>query len=41
MARNDYILAVDAGGTMTDTMLIDQEGQFSSGKAPTTTEGLE
>ena len=30
------ILAIDAGGTMTDTFLIDQDGNFVVGKAQTT-----
>ena len=28
-----YLLALDAGGTMTDTFLIDAGGQFSLGNA--------
>ena len=27
-----YLVALDAGGTMTDTFLVDQEGNFSLGK---------
>ncbi|SFE24174.1 N-methylhydantoinase A/oxoprolinase/acetone carboxylase, beta subunit [Lentibacillus persicus] len=30
------VLGIDAGGTMTDTILVDQEGNFAVGKAPTT-----
>ncbi|MFT4945069.1 MAG: acetone carboxylase beta subunit [Halovenus sp.] len=30
------ILSIDAGGTMTDTFLIDRDGQFTVGKAKTT-----
>ncbi len=33
------ILAIDAGGTMTDTFLIDQDGNFVVGKAQTVTQG--
>lgn len=32
------ILAIDAGGTMTDTILIDEDGRFTVGKAQTTPE---
>ena len=38
MAENKqrtYLLALDAGGTMTDTFLVDDEGQFVLGKALT------
>lgn len=38
MARNAKILAIDAGGTMTDTFLIDDKGEFVVGKAQTTPE---
>lgn len=34
--RNPQVLSIDAGGTMTDTFLIDQEGEFTVGKAKTT-----
>lgn len=30
------ILGIDAGGTMTDTLIVDQDGHFVVGKAPTT-----
>jgi acetone carboxylase, beta subunit len=30
------ILGIDAGGTMTDTILVDEKGRFAVGKAPTT-----
>jgi len=33
------ILAIDAGGTMTDTFIIDEKGEFVVGKAQTTPEG--
>ena len=33
---NPEILAIDAGGTMTDTIVIDEEGGFTVGKAQTT-----
>ena len=36
MARQVLALAMDAGGTMTDTFLVDSEGNFVIGKAPTT-----
>ena len=36
MDRQVLALAIDAGGTMTDTFLVDAEGQFVIGKAPTT-----
>ena len=35
-ARNPRILAIDAGGTMTDTIIIDDAGDFVVGKAQTT-----
>ena len=35
MARSQ-ILAIDAGGTMTDTFIIDENGEFVVGKAQTT-----
>jgi acetone carboxylase, beta subunit len=34
--RNTQILAIDAGGTMTDTFIIDDQGEFVVGKAQTT-----
>ncbi|WP_035487656.1 hydantoinase/oxoprolinase family protein [Alicyclobacillus contaminans] len=34
--RKTQILAIDAGGTMTDTFLIDDQGEFVVGKAQTT-----
>jgi N-methylhydantoinase A/acetone carboxylase beta subunit len=34
--RTPRILGIDAGGTMTDTFLIDDDGQFVVGKAQTT-----
>src|SRR5262249_39820630 len=30
------VLGIDAGGTMTDTLLVDDQGNFVVGKAPTT-----
>ncbi len=36
MERRVLGLAMDAGGTMTDTFLVDDEGNFVIGKAPTT-----
>src|SRR5699024_5933446 len=30
------VLGIDAGGTMTDTILVDEQGNFAIGKAPTT-----
>ena len=36
MTREVLGLAMDAGGTMTDTFIIDTEGSFVIGKAPTT-----
>ncbi|MGH3505084.1 MAG: hydantoinase/oxoprolinase family protein [Nocardioidaceae bacterium] len=30
------VLGIDAGGTMTDTLLVDEYGRFAVGKAPTT-----
>lgn len=30
------VLGIDAGGTMTDTLLVDEHGRFAVGKAPTT-----
>ncbi|MFA7282595.1 MAG: hydantoinase/oxoprolinase N-terminal domain-containing protein, partial [Sterolibacterium sp.] len=34
--RSPRILGIDAGGTMTDTFLIDDNGEFVVGKAQTT-----
>ena len=34
--RSPRILAIDAGGTMTDTIIIDGAGEFVVGKAQTT-----
>jgi len=34
--HNAEILSIDAGGTMTDTFLMDQDGKFTVGKAKTT-----
>jgi len=36
MTREVLGLAMDAGGTMTDTFIVDTEGNFVIGKAPTT-----
>jgi acetone carboxylase, beta subunit len=36
--RNAQILAIDAGGTMTDTFIIDEKGEFVVGKAQSTPE---
>ena len=38
MARNPRVLAIDAGGTMTDTFIVDESGGFVVGKAQTTPE---
>ncbi|HEX4759155.1 MAG TPA: hydantoinase/oxoprolinase family protein [Thermoleophilaceae bacterium] len=35
-ARSPRVLAIDAGGTMTDTFVVDDEGAFVVGKAQTT-----
>jgi acetone carboxylase beta subunit len=35
-ARNPRVLAIDAGGTMTDTFIVDESGSFVVGKAQTT-----
>ena len=37
-ARNPRVLAIDAGGTMTDTFIVDEQGSFVVGKAQTTPE---
>jgi acetone carboxylase, beta subunit len=37
-ARVPRVLAIDAGGTMTDTFVVDQHGSFVVGKAQTTPE---
>ena len=37
-ARHPRVLAIDAGGTMTDTFIVDSSGQFIVGKAQTTPE---
>jgi N-methylhydantoinase A len=36
MSRDVLALAMDAGGTMTDTFVVDTDGNFVIGKAPTT-----
>lgn len=36
--RNPRVLAIDAGGTMTDTFVVDAAGEFVVGKAQTTPE---
>jgi N-methylhydantoinase A/acetone carboxylase beta subunit len=36
--RNPRVLAIDAGGTMTDTFIVDDAGSFVVGKAQTTPE---
>lgn len=36
--RNPRVLAIDAGGTMTDTFIVDDAGEFVVGKAQTTPE---
>src|SRR5262249_62328036 len=38
-ARVPRVLAIDAGGTMTDTFIVDERGSFVVGKAQTTPEG--
>ncbi|HEY1273770.1 MAG TPA: hydantoinase/oxoprolinase family protein [Thermoleophilaceae bacterium] len=38
MTRRPRVLAIDAGGTMTDTFLVDEGGSFVVGKAQTTPE---
>src|SRR3954470_20407339 len=35
-AREPRVLSIDAGGTMTDTFIVDREGDFVVGKAQTT-----
>jgi len=37
-AKVPRVLAIDAGGTMTDTFIVDQQGSFVVGKAQTTPE---
>src|SRR5271166_631830 len=37
-ARTPRVLAIDAGGTMTDTFIVDEHGAFVVGKAQTTPE---
>src|ERR671935_1592418 len=34
--RDPRVLAIDAGGTMTDTFIVDSSGEFVVGKAQTT-----
>ena len=34
--HNPRVLAIDAGGTMTDTFIVDESGSFVVGKAQTT-----
>jgi N-methylhydantoinase A/oxoprolinase/acetone carboxylase beta subunit len=36
MSRVPKVLAIDAGGTMTDTFIVDETGEFVVGKAQTT-----
>ena len=36
MSRVPKVLAIDAGGTMTDTFIVDESGEFVVGKAQTT-----
>ena len=36
--RNPRVLAIDAGGTMTDTFIVDRAGDFVVGKAQSTPE---
>ena len=36
MARKPLVLGIDAGGTMTDTFIVDENGDFTVGKAATT-----
>src|SRR5256885_17056565 len=36
--RDPRVLAIDAGGTMTDTFVVDRAGEFVVGKAQTTPE---
>jgi acetone carboxylase beta subunit len=36
--RTPLVLGIDAGGTMTDTFIVDEAGGFEVGKAPTTPE---
>nr|HDO81352.1 hydantoinase/oxoprolinase family protein [Candidatus Bathyarchaeota archaeon] len=38
MARKPVIVSLDAGGTMTDTVIVDEEGEFTVGKALTVPE---
>ena len=40
-SENRYYCYTDAGGTFTDTLLIDQQGDMWSGKAPTTPGSLD
>ncbi len=36
MSTRDFIMSIDAGGTMTDTFFVDRKGDFVVGKAQTT-----
>jgi acetone carboxylase, beta subunit len=36
VARKPLVLGIDAGGTMTDTFVVDEQGDFTVGKAATT-----
>ncbi len=38
MASGEYIMSMDAGGTMTDAFFVDRDGRFVVGKAQTTPE---
>ena len=35
-SRNPRVMAIDAGGTMTDTFIVDESDEFVVGKAQTT-----
>ncbi|MBN9272905.1 MAG: hydantoinase/oxoprolinase family protein, partial [Mesorhizobium sp.] len=36
ITTNPIVIGIDAGGTMTDTILVDQDGHFKIGKSATT-----
>ena len=38
MTKDIKVLAIDAGGTMTDTFIVDNQGNYIVGKAQTTPE---
>ena len=40
MSKKTYYCYTDAGGTFTDSFIIDESGNFASGKSPSTPQQL-